>query len=105
MAFLDNLGKKAQAVASAAGEKAKMTADIAKLNMQIASEQREIEKDYKTIGEWYMAEHADEAPEAIADVVAAVKAAKEKIAEMKRDNNVRDETLAGYKLFSGVKMK
>ena len=82
MAFLDNLGKKAQAVASAAGEKAKMTADIAKLNMQIASEQREIEKDYKTIGEWYMAEHADEAPEAIADVVAAVKAAKEKIAEL-----------------------
>ena len=82
MAFLDNLGKKAQAVASAAGEKAKMTADIAKLNMQIASEQREIEKDYTTIGEWYMAEHADEAPEAIADVVAAVKAAKEKIAEL-----------------------
>ena len=31
--------------------------------------------------------------------------AKEKIAEMKRDNNVRDEVLAGYKLFSGAKMK
>ena len=94
MAFLDNLGKKAQAVASAAGEKAKMTADIAKLNMQIASEQREIEKDYKTIGEWYMAEHADEAPEAIADVVAAVKAAKEKIAElenMKEQRRAADE--------------
>lgn len=82
MAFFDNLGKKAQNVASVAGEKAKMAADIAKLNMQIASEQREIEKDYKTIGEWYMAEYADEAPEAIADVVAAIKAAKEKIAEL-----------------------
>ena len=31
--------------------------------------------------------------------------AKEKIAEMKRDNNARDEVLAGYKLFSGVAMK
>lgn len=30
--------------------------------------------------------------------------AKEKIAEMKRDNNLRGETLAGYRLFSGVKM-
>ena len=82
MAFFDNLSKKAQDMASVAGEKAKMAADTAKLNMQIASEQREIEKDYKTIGEWYMAEHADEAPEAIADVVAAIKAAKEKIAEL-----------------------
>lgn len=31
--------------------------------------------------------------------------AKEKIAEMKRDNSVRDEILAAYKLFSRVKMK
>lgn len=31
--------------------------------------------------------------------------AKEKIAEMKRDNSVRDEILAAYKLFSGVKME
>ena len=31
--------------------------------------------------------------------------AKEKIAEMKRDNNMRDETLAVYRLFSGVAMK
>ena len=82
MAFFDNLTRKAQDVASVAGEKAKMAADTAKINMQIASEQREIEKDYKTIGEWYMAEHADEAPEAIADVVAAIKAAKEKIMEL-----------------------
>ena len=51
MAFFDNLTRKAQDVASVAGEKAKMAADTAKINMQIASEQREIEKDYKTIGE------------------------------------------------------
>lgn len=34
-----------------------------------------------------------------------IEIAREKIAEMKRDNNARDEILAGYKLFSGVKMK
>lgn len=31
--------------------------------------------------------------------------ANEKIAEMKRDHNMRGDTLAGYKLFSGVTMK
>lgn len=89
MAFFDNLGKKAQDMASAAGEKAKLAADVAKINMQIASEQREIEKDYKTIGEWYVAEHGDEAPEAIADVVAAIKTAKEKIAELEESKENR----------------
>ena len=33
MAFFDNLSKKAQDMASVAGEKAKMAADTAKLNM------------------------------------------------------------------------
>ena len=89
MAFFDNLSKKAQDMASVAGEKAKLAADVAKLNMQIASEQREIEKDCKTIGEWYVAEYADEAPEAIADVVAAIKAAKEKIAELEEAKEQR----------------
>ncbi len=41
MAFFDNLTRKAQDVASVAGEKAKMAADTAKINMQSASEQRE----------------------------------------------------------------
>ena len=83
MAFFDNLGKKAQAAASIAGEKAKIAADIAKINIDIASEQHEIDKNYKTIGEWYVSEHQnDEVPEAIVDVVAAIKAAKEKIAEL-----------------------
>lgn len=89
MAFLDHLGKKAQNVASVASEKAKLAADTAKLNMQIAGEQREIEKDYKTIGEWYVAEHGDEAPEAIADVVAAIKAAKEKIIELEEAKELK----------------
>lgn len=31
--------------------------------------------------------------------------ANEKIAKMKRDDNLQDEALAGYNLFSGVTMK
>ena len=76
-------------MATVASEKAKLAADTAKINMQIASEQREIEKDYKTIGEWYVAEHGGEAPEAIADVVAAIKAAKEKILELEEAKEAR----------------
>lgn len=94
MAFFDNLTKKAQDVAAVASEKARLAADTAKLNMQIAGEQREIEKNYKIIGEWYVAEHGDEAPEAIADVVAAIKAAKAKIAELeaaKEERKAADE--------------
>lgn len=34
-----------------------------------------------------------------------IRIANEKIAIMKRANNLRDEALAGYKLFSGVKME
>ena len=102
MAFFDNLTRKAQDVASVAGEKAKMAADTAKINMQIASEQREIEKDYKTIGEWYMAEHADEAPEAIADVVAAIKAAKEKIMELEEAKEQRKNPTADVIPADGV---
>ena len=93
MAFLDNLSKKAQDVAAAAGAQAKLAADTAKINMQIASEQREIEKDYKTIGEWFVAEHGDEAPEAIADVVAAIRAAKEKILELEAAKEKKDEVV------------
>ena len=62
MAFFDELTKKAQLAAGAAAEKAKDLAetatekakaatDAAKVNMEILSEQRKIEKNYRTIGE------------------------------------------------------
>ena len=67
MAFFEELGKKAQAVAGVAAEKAKDLAetatekakaatDAAKVNMEILSEQREIEKNYRAIGEWFVSE-------------------------------------------------
>ena len=93
MAFFEELGKKAQAVAGVAAEKAKDLAetatekakaatDAAKVNMEILSEQREIEKNYRAIGEWFVSEFQGEVPDAVKDVVAAVNASKEKIAQL-----------------------
>lgn len=93
MAIFDELTKKAQLVAGAAAEKAKDLAetatekakaatDAAKVNMEILSEQREIEKNYRAIGEWFVSEFQGEVPDAVKDVVAAVNASKEKIAQL-----------------------
>ena len=93
MPFSEDLTKKAQQVAGAAAEKAKDLAgtatemakaaiDTAKMNMEILSEQREIEKNYRAIGEWFVSEFQCEVPDAVKDVVAAVNASKEKIAHL-----------------------
>ena len=93
MPFSEKMKKKAQQVAGAAAEKAKDLAgtatemakaaiDTAKMNMEILSEQREIEKNYRAIGEWFVSEFQGEVPDAVKDVVAAVNASKEKIAQL-----------------------
>ena len=93
MPFSEDLTKKVQQVAGAAAEKAKDLAktatekakaatDAAKVNMEILSEQREIEKNYRAIGEWFVSEFQGEVPDAVKDVVAAVNASKEKIAHL-----------------------
>ena len=93
MAFFDELTKKAQAyagvavdkakdLAEIASDKAKAAADVAKSNMAIMVEQREIERNYKAIGEWFVSEFQGEIPDAVKDVVAAVNASKAKIAEL-----------------------
>ena len=93
MPFSEDLTKKAQQVAGAAAEKAKDLAgtatemakaaiDTAKMNVEILPEQREIEKNYRAIGEWFVSEFQGEVPDAVKDVVAAVNASKEKIAHL-----------------------
>ena len=99
MSILDNLnslGKKAQEyagvavdkakdLAEVAADKAKSATDTAKLNMAILSEQRELEKNYRAIGEWFISEYTGEIPDAVKDVVAAVNASKARIAEMEAE--------------------
>ena len=105
MSILDNLNslsKKAQGYADIAVDKAKDLAEVAadkaktatntaKLNMAILSEQRELEKNYRAIGEWFISEYTGEIPDAVKDVVAAVNASKARIAELEASKPAKAE--------------
>lgn len=82
MAFFDELTKKAKDVAAVAADKAKDAAELTKISVAIAGEQREIEKNYRVIGEWFVNEYEGEIPDAVRDMVEAVNASKAKIAEL-----------------------
>lgn len=82
MSFFDELTAKAKTVANVASEKARGAADSAKISADIIKERRELDKSYRAIGQWFVTEHADDAPEAIADLVAAVQASRSKIKEL-----------------------
>ncbi len=94
MAIFDELTKKAQAagekvkdIAGVAAEKARAASDTAKVKVAIVAEQRELEKNYRAIGEWFVSEYEGEVPDAVRDVVAAINVSKARIAELKE----RDE--------------
>ena len=91
MAFFDNFSKKvqdvafvaaekAQQAAAVAGEKANAAADRAKLEYEMAAERRSMDKNYRALGEWYVSTLEGDAPEAVADIVAAIKASQENLA-------------------------
>ena len=81
MGILNDISKKAQEyagiavdkakdLAEVAADKAQTLSDTAKTNMAIMNEQRELEKNYRAIGEWFVAEHQSDVPDAVKDVVA-----------------------------------
>lgn len=80
MSLFYELTMKARNAANAATEAAKDVADNAKLTAAIIAEKRELDKHYRAIGQWYVCAHHDDIPAAVADIVAAVRASKEKIA-------------------------
>lgn len=108
MSILDNLNSlskkaqeyadvavdKAKDLAGVAVDKAKSATDAAKLNMAILTEQRELEKNYRAIGEWFISEYTGETPDAVKDVVAAVNASKARIAELEAEPAVEEETVS-----------
>ena len=96
MGILNDISKKAQEyagiavdkakdLAEVAADKAQTLSDTAKTNMAIMNEQRELEKNYRAIGEWFVSEYEGEIPDAVKDVVAAVNASKARIAEMEAE--------------------
>lgn len=93
MAFFDELGKKAQAVAAVAVDKAKDAAELTKISVSVASEQRDIDKNYRTIGEWFVSEYEGEIPDAVRDLVDAVATSKAKIAELEASKPAKEEVV------------
>ena len=82
MAFFDDFSKKAKKFADVASEKAKEAADSAKTTAAILSEQRDLDKSYKAIGEWFVAEFQGDIPAEVKDLVDSINAAKLRIAEL-----------------------
>lgn len=92
MAFFNDLTQKAKDVAAVAADKAKDAAEITKLSVAIAGEQREMEKNYRAIGEWFVNEYEGEIPDNVRELVEAVAAGKAKIAEMENTKTTLRET-------------
>ena len=91
MAFFDELTKKAKDIAAVANDKAKDAAELTKITVAIAGEQKEIDKNYRTIGEWFVSEYEGEIPDAVRELVEAVNASKAKIAELEASKPTKDE--------------
>lgn len=93
MAFnLDELTRKAKDVANMAADRTRDAAELVKINVAIAGEQKEIDKNYHAIGEWFVSEYEGEIPDAVREAVEAVNASKAKIAELEASKPVREET-------------
>lgn len=82
--FAEVTWDKAKDVGSFVADKANDVADTAKIKLEIASEQRDLDRNYRSIGQWYASELKGEAPDAIRDVMVAIEKNKEKLAELER---------------------
>ena len=82
-AFKDYAAEKAGALMDYAGEKAGALKDSAVAGVSLMSEKRKLEKNYQALGEWYAAQCGDSAPDAVSDVVRAIRASQSRIAELR----------------------
>ena len=83
MAFVDEFSQKAREFAGAASGMARDAADSVKVTASILAEQREIDKNYRAIGEWYVSQLDGEVPAAVADLVAAVRLSQQRVEELR----------------------
>ena len=94
MAFtLDELTQKAKTMASVAADKAKDAAELARINMAIAGEQKDIDKLLCTIGEWFVSEYEGEIPDSVREMVDGVTAARARIAELEASKPRKEEAV------------
>ena len=86
--------EKMKDIAGVAAEKARAASEAAKLKVAILAEKREIDKNYRAIGEWFVSEFDGDTPDAVKDVVAAVNASKARIAELEACRDKKEEDCA-----------
>ncbi|MBR4545441.1 MAG: zinc ribbon domain-containing protein [Oscillibacter sp.] len=91
MGVLNDFLEKAKGVMSAATDKAKSVASVTKINVAIAGEQKEIDKNCLAIGQWFVSDYDGEIPDGVKDLVDAVNASKAKIAELEASKPVKAE--------------
>ena len=72
MAFFDDLGRKISDVTDKAGQMAGDASGMAKLKMQISSEQDKIKKAYAALGEKYYSLHSGDAEAELSEIVSAI---------------------------------
>ena len=94
MSVLNNLPGKAKEVASAVADRARDAAEMLKVNISIAGEQKEIEKNCLAIGLWFVSDYEGEIPEGVKELVDAVNASKAKIAELEASKPAKSESSA-----------
>lgn len=82
MAIFDEWSQKAKNVATITVNRAQDAVSLAKINVAIAGEHREIDKNCRTIGEWFVSEYSGEIPDAVRELVDAVHASRSKIEEL-----------------------
>ena len=90
MGVLNDFTEKAKGVVAAATDKAKDVANVTKINVAIAGEQKEIDKNCLAIGQWFVSDYDGEIPEGVKDLVDAVNASKAKIAELEASKPVKE---------------
>ena len=90
MGVLNDFTEKAKGVVAAATDKAKDVASVTKINVAIAGEQKEIDKNCLAIGQWFVSDYDGEIPEGVKDLVDAVNASKAKIAELEASKPVKE---------------
>ena len=91
MSVLNNLPGKAKEVASAVTDRAKDAAELLKINVSIAGEQKDIEKNCLAIGLWFVSDYEGEIPDGIQELVDAVNASKARIAELEASKPAKAE--------------
>ncbi len=87
MAFFEDLGKKLTSAGQAVAQKTKEVAEIAKLNLAIADNEKQINKTYQEIGKLYVEKYADNVGEDFAELVSTIKQAEEEIASLEKQIN------------------